>query len=103
RQAAEGDVRTEPVPGGETQRENPEQRDHAEGGEDEQGWDGQPREGAGAAHALRRRGRPPSRRHSDDRAHLPMTAFMLVANSSGPIDSWNSLAMLSSSTSAAVG
>ena len=38
-----------------------------------------------------------------ERAHLPMTAFMFVANSCGVIDSWNSLAMLSSSTSAAVG
>lgn len=32
-----------------------------------------------------------------------MTAFMFVAKSCGEIDSWNSLAMLSSSTSAAVG
>ena len=34
---------------------------------------------------------------------VPMTAFMLSANCCGEIDSWNSLAMLSSSVSAAVG
>ena len=38
-----------------------------------------------------------------DRRHLPMTSFMLPANCCGEIDSWNSLAMLSSSASAAVG
>jgi hypothetical protein len=34
---------------------------------------------------------------------FPMTAFRLVANCCGLIDIWNSLAMLSSRTSAAVG
>ncbi len=36
-------------------------------------------------------------------SHFPITAFMLSANCCGEIDSWNSLAMLSSSVSAAVG
>ena len=36
-------------------------------------------------------------------AHWPMTAFMLSANCCGEIDSWNSLTMLSSNASAAVG
>ncbi len=37
------------------------------------------------------------------RRHCPMTWFMLEANCCGVIDSWKSLAMLSSSFSAAVG
>ncbi len=35
--------------------------------------------------------------------HLPIVAFRAVANCSGLMDNWNNLAMLSSSTSAAVG
>ena len=45
----------------------------------------------------------PRRGGRSERGHCPMTWFMLSANCCGVIDSWKSLAMLSSSFSAAVG
>ena len=92
---------TDPVPPGEAQPQDAEQRDEAEGDEEDQSWKCHPRDRAGPTGA---RGRPcavSSRLRAS--VHVPMTAFMLVANCWGEIDSWNSLAMLSSSVSAAVG
>src|SRR5690606_36293535 len=91
----------QPVPGREAERQDPDQRDHAEGDEHREGRQCEPAEAAAgrspAGGGLRRQG------GARDPAHLPMTAFMLSTNCCGEIDSWNSLAMLSSSTSAAVG
>ena len=114
-----GWIGAEAVPVGEAQREHADQRDDAEHHEHHQrrqrhpgdrtappdaaepmpaaavACDGRSGHGHGSpADRERRRGQS---------NHWPMTAFMLSANCCGEIDSWNSLAMLSSSVSAAVG
>jgi hypothetical protein len=93
---------------GEAQDEDADQRDDAEHDEHHQRGQHHPRDrtappdagSAGAGGDL-----PPGRRRDgrSGRRHWPITAFMLSANCCGEIDSWNSLAMLSSSVSAWVG
>src|SRR5665647_1300604 len=91
--------RTDPVPLGEAQAQHAEQRDHAEGDEEDQSRQRHPRDRAGPTGARGARAR--SSTHGG--GHVPMTLFMLSANCWGEIDSWNSLAMSLSSSSAAVG
>ena len=98
----DGWIGADAVPGGEAEQQHADQRDQAEGDEERKRRQRQPARATAAAapREARRRG---LRRGGATRGHLPMIAFMLSANCWGEIDIWNSLAMLSSSASAAVG
>ena len=99
---AGGPDHADAVPCREAEEQDGQERHDGERDEDEQGRKRHPDEGAAPPAP---RGRAPRSRRGgrSDRRHCPMTWFMLEANCCGVIDSWKSLAMLSSSFSAAVG
>ena len=85
-------------PGEEPAGDEPEDQEERQGGQGHPGDRAAPPDlpGTGPSTGPRRSRRSGGR-------HLPITAFMLSANCCGLIDSWNSLAMLSSRASAWVG